>query len=91
MKKIKYTQHSINRQKIRQIEKKEIEETLINPDIQIFDTLSKTKVNLRKINLTKYLAVIYLEENKYILVITSHYIKKKNIENRIKNGRWKIV
>lgn len=91
MKKISYTQHFLNRSKLRKLSKTKVKEVILKPDLILFDTLNLTKIALRKED-KKYLAVVYKKnEDSSILIITAHYIKNNKIENRIKSGRWKVL
>jgi len=87
MTKIEYTNHLLNRIKLRKISKKIINKILKSPTFLLFDTLNQTKIAIKQVNNINYM-VAYVEDNKKLKVITIHPIKKSQIENRLQRKRW---
>jgi len=87
MTKIEYTNHLLNRIKLRKISKKIINKILKSPNFLLFDTLNQTKIAIKQVNNINYM-VAYVEDNKKLKVITIHPIKNSQIENRLQRKRW---
>jgi len=87
MTKIEYTNHLLNRIKLRKISKNIIKRILKSPKFLFFDTLNQTKIAIGKVNNIHYM-IAYLDDKNKWKVITIHPIKKSQIENRLKKKRW---
>ncbi len=83
-----FTQHAEEQMGIRKIDKKEVIDTLNNPDDLLYDVLEKTFVAVKCLN-GKYLIVIFSVDVGFVKVITAFRTDKLNlVDNRIKKGRW---
>jgi len=85
---IVFTQHAEEQMRIRKIDKKEVIDTLNNPDDLLYDVLEKTFVAVKRLN-GKYLIVVFSLGAGFVKVVTAFRTDKLSmIGNRIKKGRW---
>lgn len=85
--KFQYTKHLLNRIKIRGLSKTTIEKTVTNPDALYYDNLNETIIAIRR-EPKKNFMTAYKKDGNTINLITSHQIKNRQIENRVKSRRW---
>lgn len=90
MKKLKYTNHLLNRIKLRKISLNLVNKIINSPELVLKDTINETKIAIGKEKSSFYM-VAFLENNKEINIITIHPIKESQIKNRIKNKRWIVL
>ena len=85
---IVFTQHAEEQMRVRKIDKKEVIDTLNNPDDLLYDLLEKTFVAVKRLN-GKYLIVVFSLSAGFVKVVTAFRTDKLSmIDNRVKKGRW---
>ncbi len=91
MKTIVYTEHLINRLKVRKIPKNYPIQTYKNPDEEYYDIIEKNHIRIKQLEYNKKsikLMIAFQENQEQATIITIHPIDQAQINNRIIKGRW---
>ena len=78
---IKFTEHVEFRLEERGITKKQIIECLENPDVTL-PTKANRQITIKKFE-TLFLKTVFVKENSDIIVITTHWISKVKLRNKL--------